>query len=434
MHMIQIIEKKRDGQTLSREEIFDLVEEYTQGNIPDYQMSAFLMAVYLNGMTKEETFSLTEAMVLSGDQLDLSEIHGFKIDKHSTGGVGDKTTLILGPMVSACQVPVAKMSGRGLGFTGGTIDKLEAIPGFQTSKTEKQFIKQVNEIGYALSGQTGHLAPADKKIYALRDVTGTVSSLPLIASSIMSKKIASGADGIVLDVKVGNGAFMKTMKEAKELAGIMIEIGRNAGKRMAAVVSDMSQPLGYAIGNSLEVMEAVEVLKGRGPADVRELCLSLGSQMLVLADRVEGVGQGKTLLKDALDSGKALKQFEKFVVAQGGDPAFIQDYSKLPTAKYSLEILAMESGYVAGFACENIGKSLCLLGGGRMEKGEKIDPAVGIVLEKKVGDTIERGETLARVYGNNLEKLAEAEKLIKQSILCCDKDVKKGKLVLKRIM
>ncbi|TQE92425.1 pyrimidine-nucleoside phosphorylase [Ureibacillus sp. FSL K6-8385] len=409
MRMVDIIEKKRDGKELSKEEIRFFVNGYTEGAIPDYQAASFLMAVYFQDMTERERTDLTMAMAESGDTIDLSEIEGIKVDKHSTGGVGDKVTLCLSPMVAACGVPVAKMSGRGLGHTGGTIDKLESIPGFQVELSSDRFIRQVNDIKLAIVSQSGNLAPADKKIYALRDVTGTVPSIPLIASSIMSKKIASGADAIVLDVKVGEGAFMKTVEEAEELAHAMVAIGNRAGRKTIAILSDMSQPLGYAVGNALEVKEAIDVLKGRGPKDVTDLCLTIGSYMVLLGGKAQTIEEARTKLKKALDSGEALEVFKRFVAAQGGDPSFVDDPSLLPQAHYKVEVQAEKSGFVKKIIADEIGLAAMLLGAGRETKDSEIDLSVGIVLNKKVGDYAEKGDSLATVHTNkkNIEEIIE---------------------------
>lgn len=409
MRMVDIIEKKRDGKELSKEEIRFFVNGYTEGAIPDYQAASFLMAVYFQDMTERERTDLTMAMAESGDTIDLSEIEGIKVDKHSTGGVGDKVTLCLSPMVAACGVPVAKMSGRGLGHTGGTIDKLESIPGFQVELSSDRFIRQVNDIKLAIVSQSDNLAPADKKIYALRDVTGTVPSIPLIASSIMSKKIASGADAIVLDVKVGEGAFMKTVEEAEELAHAMVAIGNRAGRKTIAILSDMSQPLGYAVGNALEVKEAIDVLKGRGPKDVTDLCLTIGSYMVLLGGKAQTIEEARTKLKKALDSGEALEVFKRFVAAQGGDPSFVDDPSLLPQAHYKVEVQAEKSGFVKKIIADEIGLAAMLLGAGRETKDSEIDLSVGIVLNKKVGDYAEKGDSLATVHTNkkNIEEIIE---------------------------
>ena len=409
MRMYDIIMKKRNGAELSEEEIRFFVDGYTKGEIPDYQVSALMMAIYFQKMTQQETSALTMAMAQSGDMLDLSAIRGIKVDKHSTGGVGDKTSLTLTPMVAACGIPVAKMSGRGLGHTGGTIDKLESFPGFTTALTTEQFIENVNKIGIAIMGQTADLAPADKKLYALRDVTATVDNLSLIASSIMSKKLAAGADAIVLDVKTGSGAFMKEEKDARALAEEMVRIGKNAGRKTIAVISDMDQPLGRAVGNALEVKEAIDTLNGHGPADFVELCLTLGSQMLLAGGRAQTVGLAREMLQEAISTGSALKKLAEFVKAQGGDSRAVYDTELLPKARLVQPIPAPTSGYVSRIICDEIGICSLMLGGGRETKESEIDLSVGIVLCKKVGDRVEAGEPLAMLHANDPDKAAQAE-------------------------
>lgn len=430
--MVDVIEKKRNGAELSKEEITFFVDGYTDGSVPDYQASAFLMAIYFRGMTAEEQANLTMAMVESGDQIDLSAIEGLKVDKHSTGGVGDTTTLILVPLVAACGVPVAKMSGRGLGHTGGTLDKLESIEGFHIELTEEQFVKQVNELKLAVIGQSGNLTPADKNLYALRDVTATVDSIPLIASSIMSKKIASGADAIVLDVKTGDGAFMKTLEDAKALAESMVAIGQQVGRNTMAVISDMSQPLGYAIGNSLEVIEAVETLKGQGPADLTELCLVLGSKMIVAGGKAESIDEARTMLKAVIDDGSALELFGKLIEAQGGNASIIHDTSLLPTAKHQIEVPATASGYVTKIEADDIGVAAMLLGAGRATKEDRIDLAVGIVLTKKIGDLVQKGEPLAIIHSNT-ENVDRSQSLIQNHIHIDQQPVKSPQLIFEMI-
>nr|WP_068129540.1 pyrimidine-nucleoside phosphorylase [Nosocomiicoccus ampullae] len=398
--MIDIITKKRDNIELSKEEIKSFVQGYTNGDIPDYQASSLLMAIFLNGMTEDEVATLTMEMVESGDQIDLSGIEGFKVDKHSTGGVGDTTTLVLAPLVAAVGVPVPKMSGRGLGHTGGTVDKLEAMEGFHVELSQEEFIDLVNKQKLALVGQSGNLTPADKLIYALRDVTGTVNSIPLIASSIMSKKIAAGADGIVLDVKVGDGAFMKNEKDAEALAHTMVQIGNNVGRNTMAVISSMEEPLGYAIGNALEVIEAIETLKGKGPEDLTELSLVLGSQMVVLGGGANSLEEARGLLEKAIEDGSALEKFRQLIVSQGGNGDVIDDYSLLPTAEYTIEVKSDKAGYVTQIESENMGIAASILGAGRETKESEIDLAVGIVLEEKVGDKVEVGDTLAVIHSN----------------------------------
>ncbi|WP_050613895.1 pyrimidine-nucleoside phosphorylase [Bacillus testis] len=400
MRMVDLIEKKRDGGELTKEEINFMIEGYTDGSIPDYQMSSFLMSVFFKGMTPEETANMTMAMVNSGDQIDLSAIEGIKVDKHSTGGVGDTTTIVLAPLVAAVGVPVAKLSGRGLGHTGGTVDKFESIPGFHSEIGSEQFIKQVNDVKVAVTGPTGNLTPADKKIYGLRDVTATVNSIPLMASSIMSKKIASGSDAIVLDVKVGAGAFMKDVDSAKKLAHAMVEIGKNVGRDTMAVISDMDQPLGYAIGNALEVKEAIDTLRGEGPKDLEELCLTLGSKMVVLAKHADSVEEARKMLKEVIDNGKALEKFKEFVIAQGGDASVIDDPSKLAKAKYEIPVLAKEDGYVAEIEADSIGTAAMILGAGRATKESVVDLAVGLMLHKKIGDEVKKGDTIVTIHSN----------------------------------
>ncbi|UUX32797.1 pyrimidine-nucleoside phosphorylase [Fundicoccus culcitae] len=414
MRMVDLITKKQNNDELTEAEIRFIIEGYTDGSIPDYQMSAFAMAVYFTGMTHEEAAYLTIAMAESGDQIDLSAIEGIKVDKHSTGGVGDTTTLVLAPLVASCGVPVAKMSGRGLGHTGGTIDKLEAIPGFEYELPIEEFIELVNKNKVAVVGQTGNLTPADKKLYALRDVTGTVQSTPLIASSIMSKKIAAGADAIVLDVKIGAGAFMKTVEEAEELAHLMVEIGQQLGRKTLAVISDMNQPLGYAIGNALEVKEAIATLQGKGPADLTELCLVLGAQMLLAAQAVDNLEEGRQLLQSKIDNGEGLAKFRQMIEAQHGDASVIDHPEKLAQAQYQIPFEAPESGVLANWVANQVGEAAMMLGAGRETLEDTIDPAVGIVLHAKVGDKVEQGDALLTIHANRpnvddvIEKLNHA--------------------------
>ncbi|WP_138753441.1 pyrimidine-nucleoside phosphorylase [Paenibacillus sinopodophylli] len=398
MRSVDIIHKKRDGGELTASELTFLIDGYTRGDIPDYQLSAWAMAVFFRGMTAKETAALTLAMANSGDQVDLGPISGIKVDKHSTGGVGDKTTLILGPLVASVGIPVAKMSGRGLGHTGGTIDKLESIEGFRTELSREKFISQVNDIGLSVIGQSGNLAPADKKLYALRDVTATVESIPLIASSVMSKKIAAGADAIVLDVKTGSGAFMKTLEDSEKLASAMVAIGTEVGRNTAAVISDMDQPLGFAIGNALEVHESIETLKGNGPEDLTELCLTLGAHMVVLGGKSDDVESAKELLREQIKNGAALEKFKAFIAAQGGDMAIADDPSRLPQALILIEVTADQTGFVQAIEAEQLGLAAMLLGAGRATKEAEIDYAVGVVLRKKVGDSINAGDTLAVLH------------------------------------
>ncbi|MCU4988044.1 pyrimidine-nucleoside phosphorylase [Bacillus cereus] len=400
MRMVDIIAKKRDGKELTTEEIKFFINGYTDGSIPDYQVSALAMAIFFKDMTDRERADLTMAMVESGETIDLSAIEGIKVDKHSTGGVGDTTTLVLGPLVAALDVPVAKMSGRGLGHTGGTIDKLEAVEGFHVEITKEQFIDIVNRDKVAVIGQTGNLTPADKKIYALRDVTGTVNSIPLIASSIMSKKIAAGADAIVLDVKTGAGAFMKTEEDAKELAHAMVRIGNNVGRQTMAVISDMSQPLGFAIGNALEVKEAIDTLKGEGPEDLTELVLVLGSQMVVLAKKANTLEEAREMLIEVMKNGKATEKFKEFLSNQGGDSSIVDNPEKMPQAKYVIDVPAKTSGVISNIVADEIGIAAMLLGAGRATKEDEIDLAVGLMLRKKMGDAVKEGEPFVTIYAN----------------------------------
>lgn len=427
--MYDLILKKKRGVELTNEEICYMINGYTKGDIPDYQMSAMMMAICFQGMTPEETKNLTLAMAESGDMLDLSAIEGVKVDKHSTGGVGDKTSLVLGPMVASLGVAVAKMSGRGLGHTGGTIDKLESFTGFTTGISKETFIKNVNEIHMAIAGQTADLAPADKKLYALRDVTGTVDQMSLIASSIMSKKLASGADAIVLDVKTGDGAFMKTLEDSKALAEAMVSIGKLAGKKMAAIISDMDQPLGNAVGNILEVKEAIDTLHGKGPKDLEELVLALGSYMVVAAKKADTLEEAREKLALSLQNGSAFDTFKKFVVAQGGCEEEVLHPEKLPVAKYVEDVLCDEDGYVAKIQTEEIGRISLLLGGGRETKESKIDLTVGLVLNKKRGDKVQKGDVLATIHANDREKLAQAKDRLRKAYTITRSAVKKEEII-----
>lgn len=400
MRMVDLIEKKRDGKELSTAEINFIIEGYTKDEIPDYQVSALAMAIFFKDMTDRERADLTMAMANSGDTIDLSGIEGIKVDKHSTGGVGDTTTLVLAPLVAALDIPVAKMSGRGLGHTGGTIDKLEAIKGFHVEIDKQEFINLVNKHKIAVIGQTGNITPADKKLYALRDVTGTVNSIPLIASSIMSKKIAAGSDAIVLDVKIGSGAFMKTIEDARELAHAMVSIGNNVGRKTMAVISDMSQPLGFAIGNALEVKEAIDTLQGKGPKDLEELCLALGRQMVFLAGKASSLEEAEEMLKEVIHNGKALAKFKEFLTNQGGDASVVDHPENLPQATYKIEVPAKESGVVSEIVADAIGTAAMLLGAGRATKESTIDLAVGLMLNKKIGDKVALGESLITIHAN----------------------------------
>lgn len=415
MRMYDLILKKRMGEELTKDEINFFIEGYTKGDIPDYQVSALLMAIFFKKMNSRETADLTMAMVNSGDILDLSKIEGVKVDKHSTGGVGDTTTLVLGPMVAALGIPVAKMSGRGLGHTGGTIDKLESFKGFSVEMTNDKFIENVNSIKLSVGGQTGDLAPADKKLYALRDVTATVDNVSLIASSIMSKKIAAGADCIVLDVKVGDGAFMKTKEAAFELAHEMVSIGKNLGRNTVGVISDMDQPLGLAVGNALEVEEAIETLKGKGPEDLLELCLTLGSHMIVLAKKAKDDKEARAMLLDTIESGAALNKLKEFVKAQGGEIECIDDTSLLPKAQYIEPVFSEIEGVVEKIHSEHIGVIAMELGAGRATKESVIDLAVGIMLNKKRGDKVAKGDILAYIHSNNKNNIEKAKKDIVNS-------------------
>lgn len=411
MRMVDLIAKKRDGKELSTEEINFIIQGYTQGEIPDYQVSALAMSIFFQDMTERERADLTMAMVHSGDTIDLSAIEGVKVDKHSTGGVGDTTTLVLAPLVAALDIPVAKMSGRGLGHTGGTIDKLEAIAGFHVEISKDEFVELVNRSKIAVVGQSGNLTPADKKLYALRDVTATVNSIPLIASSIMSKKIAAGSDAIVLDVKTGAGAFMKTVDDAKELAHAMVSIGNNVGRKTMAVISDMSQPLGLAIGNSLEVKEAIDTLRGEGPKDLEELCMALGSQMVFLAGKADSLEDAEAKLQEVIRNGKALEKFKAFIANQGGDASVVDHPERLPQAQYRIEVPAKQDGVVAEIVADEIGTAAMLLGAGRATKESKIDLAVGLMLNKKVGDAVKKGDSLVTIHANREDVAQVLEKI-----------------------
>jgi len=408
MRMYDIISDKKYGKELSEEQISFFVQGYAKGEIPDYQVSALMMAIYFNGMTDRETAILTMEMARSGKMVDLSAIEGIKCDKHSTGGVGDKTTIIITPIVAACGVKCAKMSGRGLGHTGGTVDKLEAIPGFCTTLSNEQFIKNVNEVGVSVIGQSEGMVPADKKMYALRDVTATIDSIPLIASSIMSKKIAAGADCIMLDVKCGSGAFMKTVEESRKLAQAMVKIGNNVGRRTRALITDMDIPLGYMIGNTSELREAIDVLKGGGPKDLYDVCIELAANIIFMAQggKIEAC---RDKARDAITSGKALLKLRELIAAQGGDVSVIDDYSKIPLGKYQKEVICKKDGYISHMMTEKIGTSSVILGAGRKQKGEAIDHTAAIELKKKTGDFVRCGEVLAVLYTSDESKLCDAE-------------------------
>ena len=415
MRMVDVIDHKRNGSALTKEEISAFVEGYTNGEIPDYQASALLMAIYFNGMTDEEQANLTMQMLNSGDRLDLSDIPGIKVDKHSTGGVGDKTSIPLAPMVAALGIPVPMISGRGLGHTGGTLDKLEAIPGFEVERSEAEFKKQVRDIKVAIVGATGNVAPADKKIYALRDVTDTVDSIPLIVGSIMSKKIASGTDALVLDVKTGTGAFMKEEADAVKLANALVKIGKSVGMNCMALISDMNQPLGNMVGNALEIQESIAILKGEGPEDITELVMTLGSQMVVLAKKAATLAEARAKLEEVVANGSALEVFRQMIVAQGGDPRVIEDPTLMPQAKYHFELPAPQAGYVTKMTADEIGIAAMLLGCGRQAKTDVIDYAVGIELHKKVGDSVAEGESLLTIHSNTAD-VANIKELLYNNI------------------
>jgi len=428
MRMVDLIQKKKRGEILTKEEIDFIVQGYVREEIPDYQMSAFLMAVYFKGMTKEEITDLTLSFVKSGDTVDLSGIQGIKVDKHSTGGVGDKISLIAVPLVASVGIPIVKMSGRGLGHTGGTIDKLESIKGFQTEISIEKLISNVNKYKMAIVKQTQNLTPADKKIYALRDVTATVDSIPLIASSIMSKKIASGADRIVLDVKVGSGAFMKTLDEARELARTMVDIGSLTNRKTIAIITDMSQPLGCEVGNANEIKEAIEVLNGNGPEDVTIIALTIASYMAVLGEAFKNFETSFDELNKIIKSGKAIEKLKELVMIQGGNPDLIDNPEKLPEAERHIEIKAIQKGYISEINAENIGVSAMLLGAGRKKKEDEIDPAAGITITKKVGDEVNPGDTICILH-TNLENFKEAETIARRAFVISETKVKPVKYI-----
>jgi pyrimidine-nucleoside phosphorylase len=412
MRAIDVIAKKRDGGELSREEIEFFVQGYTQGEIADYQAAAWLMAVYLQGMTDRETNDLTAAMAHSGDVLDLKDVAPFAVDKHSTGGVGDKVSLVVAPLVAACGMPVAKVTGRGLGFSGGTVDKLESIPGYRTDLSEAEFKAQLKEIGIVLTGQSADLAPADRKLYALRDATGTIDCIPLIVSSIMSKKLAAGADAIVLDVKTGNGAFMKTLEDAEALAEAMVRLGSQAGRRVVALISDMNQPLGWAVGNALEVREAISTLHESGPADFREHCMVVAAEMLMLGGKADDANAALTLALETLASGAAWRKFRQLVEAQGGDVHYIEEPDRLPKARLIEPVPAPRSGYLAGVNAAEVGMAVVELGGGRVKKGDPIDHSVGVIVHYKVGDLVQKDTPLFTIHANDEAKLAAARERV----------------------
>lgn len=430
MRMYDLIMKKRNGHELSEKEIRYMITEYTADRIPDYQMSAMMMAIYFQGMSEEETLYLTMAMAESGEMLDLSGIQGVKVDKHSTGGVGDKTSLALTPMVAACGVKIAKMSGRGLGHTGGTIDKLESFPGFSTGISTEEFIDHVNTIGISIMGQTKDLAPADKKLYALRDVTATVDQMSLIASSIMSKKLAARADAIVLDVKTGSGAFMKTREDALALAKEMVQLGKNAGRKTIAVVSNMDQPLGNTVGNALEVREAIDTLNGNGPRDFTELVMTLGSYMLLAGEKADKEETARRMLRQVVEDGSALRKLAEFVKAQGGDESYVYEPEKLPCAKIRKELLAPVDGYIQKIVCDEVGICSLILGGGRETKESQIDLSVGIRLIQKVGKYVHKGDVLAEVFANDCQKLEEAMTRLQQAYHIGPDEAKEQNVIL----
>jgi pyrimidine-nucleoside phosphorylase len=429
MRIYDIILKKRNKESLTEEEIQFFINEYTSGQIQDYQAAALVMAIFLNGMNERETINLTKAMMYSGDVIDLRDLDGIKVDKHSTGGVGDTTTLILAPLVASCGVKVAKMSGRGLGHTGGTIDKLESISGFNTSLSIEQFMENVRNIHVAVIGQTKNIAPADKKLYALRDVTATVDNISLIASSIMSKKLAAGSDAIVLDVKVGSGAFLKTYEEAVELATLMVNIGEGMGRKTMAVISEMAQPLGNAIGNAIEVIEAVDVLKGAGPEDLKSLCLTLGANLIHMAEIAPDFDSAYSILEENINSGKALESFKAFIVAQNGDCAFVDDYDFLPKAKIITEVFPKTSGTITTIKSDEIGIASMILGAGRENLDDEIDHSAGIYILKKIGDRVESDEPMAILYTNRDESIEEAKTRFLNAIEISDYEVEKPQLI-----
>lgn len=432
MRMIDIIEKKRDGLVLSKEEIEFFVNGYVKSEIPDYQVSALLMAIYLNGLNESETSLLTACMAHSGDMMDLSEIDGIKVDKHSTGGVGDKTTFIISPIVASLGVPVAKMSGRGLGHTGGTIDKLESIPHMRTSLTHEEFLKTVKKVGFSIIGQSGNIVPADKKLYALRDVTGTVDSMQLIAASVMSKKIAAGADCILLDVKTGSGAFMKTLDDSVKLAKTMVSIAKSVGKKAVALITNMDRPLGKAIGNSLEIIEACDTLKGKGPRDLTEISIELAANMLNLAGKGSlEVCRGKA--REVIKNGKAFDKFKEMVHAQGGDVSVLDNSDAFPKAKVEYTVKAKKSGFIHKFDTEKVGIASVILGAGRETKESKVDFTAGIILEKTIGDFVEKDEPLAKFYSSEISKCKDAEDLFNQALKISEEEVNFSPLILSRV-
>lgn len=429
MRMYDIINKKKNGKELTKDEMSFWVNGFTNDLIPDYQAAALLMAIYFQGLSIEETGFLTEAMINTGETVDLNSLTGIKADKHSTGGVGDKTSLVLAPLLASAGISMAKMSGRGLGHTGGTLDKLESIPGFNINLSREEFIKNVNTIGVAIIGQTNNMVPADKKIYALRDVTATVESIPLIAASVMSKKVAAGADIIILDVKCGSGAFMKRSEQAEDLARIMVGIGEKMGKKVGALITGMDRPLGYAVGNALEVKESIDVLKGKGSQDVRDLCLNLAGAVLYLAGKSTDLKQGMELAEVHLNDGSALHTFREFIIAQGGNPEVINDEKLLPEAQFRFSLIADRNGYINEMDTESIGIAAMKLGAGRERKEDMIDPAVGIVFHKKTGDWVHKGETIAMIHANDEDRADEGMAVLEKSILYGDEKPKTKPLI-----
>ena len=434
MRPIDLIRKKRDGGELSSDEVQFLIQAYTRDEIPDYQMAAWLMAVVIRGMTRGELSALTAAMLNSGETIDLSDLPGTKVDKHSTGGVGDKTSLIIAPLVAAAGVPVPMISGRGLGHTGGTLDKLQSIPGFNVNLSLSEFRRVVGTCGCALIGQTAEIAPADKRLYALRDVTATVESPYLICASIMSKKLAEGIDGLVLDVKTGSGAFMKTEKESIFLAELMVETGKQMGKKMVALITDMDQPLGWKVGNALEIEECIEVMKGGGPTDLRELCLELAAWMLYLAGRTTSVNHGRELAVEIISSQSALEKFREIIWLQGGDSSVIDDPARLPQAQHGLPILSPATGFVGAIHCEQVGIASLVLGGGREKKEDAIDPAVGLVLHKKVGDPVHAGEPLCTIRYNSDARLRDVRRLLEQAYRIAEQPPREVRPLVHRVI
>lgn len=433
MNIYDIIEKKKNSLELTKEEIDFVVEGYTKNIIPDYQMSALLMAICIRGLNIDETYNLTNAMLHSGDTIDLSKIDGIKVDKHSTGGVGDTTSLVLGPLVAACGVPFAKMSGRGLGHTGGTLDKLESIPGMNINLSIDEFIKNTNGIKMAITGQTGDVTPADKKIYALRDTTATVNNPSLISSSIMSKKIAVGADALILDVKVGSGAFMKDVESAEELSKMMVELGHKFGRRTVALITNMDEPLGFAVGNSLEVIEAIDTLKGEGPEDLTELCLVLGSKLLVLGKIASSEKEARELLEEKIKNKEALNKFKEFVKLQGGDTSYVDDTSKFKLSSIKEEVYSLEEGYVQKIDALGIGEASKDLGAGRETKDSILDLGAGIILNKKIDDFVKKGDLLATIYTEKESEIEKVKKMIRNSYIIGEKNEEPYKLIIEEI-